>query len=81
MTPDDFYAAGFHLCPTPPPCWRQELGTFYTRMQAQGAAYVRYLAGKPDELEVFVGDWAQPWTYWYCWGCDATLAQLLRRLA
>lgn len=83
MTPQDFYAAGFSPCPAPPPCWQREVGTFYTRMQAQGAAYVRHLAGhgQPDELEAFVGEWARPWTYWYCWGCKATLAQLLRRLS
>lgn len=82
MTLTDFCAAGFVPCPSPPPCWQREPGTFYTRMQAQGAAYVRYLSqtGQPEEIEAFVGDWARPWAYWYCWGCGATLSQLLRRL-
>ena len=80
MTPEEFYAAGFLACPVPPPCWQREPGTFYMRAQDQGAAYVRYLAGLPDEVEAFVGEWARPWTYWYCWGCGATLNQLLRRL-
>ncbi|WP_375417540.1 hypothetical protein [uncultured Hymenobacter sp.] len=81
MTPQDFYAAGFQLCPQPPLCWRQEMGTFYTRMQAQGTAYVRHLTGTSGEVEAFVGDWARPWTYWYCWGYEPTLKQLLRRLS
>ena len=80
MTPEEFYAAGFSSCLLPPPCWQQDAGTFYVRTQEQGAAYVRYSAGWPDEIEAFVGDWAHPWTYWYCWGCGATLSQLLSRL-
>ena len=87
MTTADFSAAGFVPCATPPPCWQQEPGNFYTRTQAHGAAFVRYLAGTADphsargeEIEAFVGDWHQPWAYWCCWGCGITVAQLLRRL-
>jgi hypothetical protein len=81
MTPQDFYAAGFTPCPSPPPCWQQDLGAFFIRMQDQGAAYVRYLAGQHDEIEAFVGDWHHPHTYWYCSGCNVTLPQLLSRLS
>lgn len=87
MTSDDFYAAGFRACPVPPPCWQQEPGAFYTRSQAQGVAFVRYLAehcpkgGTLEEIEAFVGDWRRPWTYWYCRSSAVTSRELLHRLS
>ena len=81
MTTDDFYAAGFTECHLPPPCWQQDNGFFYKRAQAQGAAYVRYLPGRYEEIEAFVGDWQRPFIYWYCSGCDVTVALLLQRLS
>jgi hypothetical protein len=86
MTSDDFSAAGFQPCQVPPPCWQREPGTFYMRMQAQGAAFVRYLAqaapgsGLREEIEAFVGDWQHPWAYWYCCGGGVTPGQLQQRL-